>query len=52
MPKQDLPEKALPESDLPEEVADAVWYAINQRDGLVVTDLVVKPQLHRIKRKR
>ena len=37
---------------LPEEVADAVWYAINQRDGLVVTDLVVKPQLHRIKRKR
>ena len=37
---------------LPEEVTDAVWYAINQRDGLVVTDLVVKPQLHRIKRKR
>lgn len=36
---------------LPEEVADAVWYAINQREGLVVTDLVIKPQLHRIKRK-
>ncbi len=36
---------------LPEEIADAVWYAVNQREGLVVTDIVVKPQLHRIKRK-
>ena len=36
---------------LPEEIADAVWYAVSQREGLVVTDIVVKPQLHRIKRK-
>ena len=36
---------------LPEEIADAVWYAVIQREGLVVTDIVVKPQLHRIKRK-
>lgn len=36
---------------LPEEIADAVWYAVSQRAGLVVTDIVVKPQLHRIKRK-
>ena len=37
---------------LPEEVADAVEYVLNQRDGVVVTDLTLKPQLHRIKRKR
>ena len=36
---------------LPEEVADAVMFAVNQREGLVVTDISVKPQLHRIKRK-
>ena len=36
---------------LPEEIADAVWYAVSRREGLVVTDIVVKPQLHRIKRK-
>lgn len=36
---------------LPEEIADAVWYAVSQREGLVVTDIVLKPQLHRIKRK-
>lgn len=36
---------------LPEEVADAVEYVLNQRDGVVVTDLTLKPQLHRIRRK-
>lgn len=42
-----------PESYLsPEEVADAVEYVLAQRDGLVVTELTLRPQLHRIKRKR
>lgn len=36
---------------LPEEVAEVVWFTINQRDGIAVTDITVKPQLHRIKRK-
>lgn len=36
---------------LPEEIADAVEYVINQRDGLVVSDIVIKPQLHRIEKK-
>lgn len=36
---------------LPEEVADAVEFAICQRDGIVVSDITIKPQIHRIKRK-
>lgn len=36
---------------LPEEVAEAVGYVLEQREGLVVTDLTLRPQLHRIKRK-
>lgn len=36
---------------LPEEVADAVEFAVNQREGLVVSDITLKPQLHRITRK-
>ena len=36
---------------LPEEVAQAVEFAISQREGLVVSDLTLKPQLHRIHRK-
>ncbi len=43
----DEPESYL----LPEEVADAVEYVLAQRDGLVVTELALRPQLHRIKRK-
>lgn len=36
---------------MPEEVADAVEYVLSRRDGLVVSDLTLKPQIHRIKRK-
>lgn len=36
---------------LPEEVADAVEFVLNQRAGVVVSDISLKPQLHRIKRK-
>lgn len=36
---------------LPEEVANAVKYVLSQREGLVVSDITLKPQLHRIKRK-
>ena len=36
---------------LPEEVAAAVEFAICQRDGIVVSDITIKPQIHRIKRK-
>ena len=36
---------------LPEEVACAVEYVLNQRDGLVISDITLKPQLHRIARK-
>lgn len=34
-----------------EDVADTFMYAIEARDGVVVNDIVVRPQLHRIKRK-
>lgn len=37
---------------LPEEVAGAVEFALSQREGMVVTDITLKPQLHRIKKKR
>lgn len=36
---------------LPEEVAAAVEFMISQREGMVVSDLTIKPQIHRIKRK-
>ena len=36
---------------LPEEVAQAVEFVLDQRDGMVVSEIVLKPQLHRIKRK-
>lgn len=36
---------------LPEEIAKAVEYVLSQRDGLVVSDITLKPQLHRITRK-
>lgn len=36
---------------LPEEVADAVKYVLGQREGLVVSDITLKPQIHRIRRK-
>lgn len=36
----------------PEDVADAVQFALSARDGSVVTSLTVRPQLHRIKKKK
>lgn len=36
---------------LPEEVAGAVEYVLSQREGLVVSDITLKPQIHRITRK-
>lgn len=35
----------------PREVADIIEYIINCRDGLVISDVTLKPQLHRIKKK-
>lgn len=35
----------------PNEVADAVLYVLEQREGLVMTDITIRPQLHRIARK-
>lgn len=37
---------------LPEEVAEAVEFLLNQREGLVVSDITLRPQLHRIRRKQ
>lgn len=36
---------------LPEDVAGAVEWILNQREGVIVTDITLKPQIHRIKRK-
>lgn len=36
---------------VPDEVADAVEFILSRREGLVVSDLTLKPQLHRIMRK-
>ena len=36
---------------LPEEIAGAVEYILSQREGLVVSDITLKPQIHRITRK-
>lgn len=36
----------------PQEIAAAVQYVLSQRPGLVITELSLKPQLHRIRRKR
>lgn len=35
---------------LPEDVAGAVEWVLAQREGVIVTDVTLKPQLHRIKR--
>lgn len=48
----DFKEGQEPESYLlPQEVADAVRYILEQRTGIVVTDLSLRPQIHRIRRK-
>lgn len=36
---------------LPEDVAKAVEWILGQREGVIVTELTLKPQIHRIKRK-
>ena len=36
---------------LPEDVAKAVEWILDQRDGVIVTDITLKPQIHRIKKK-
>lgn len=36
---------------LPGEVAQAVEFILNQREGLVVSDITLRPRLHRIRRK-
>lgn len=36
---------------LPEEVAAAVEFILSQREGMLVSDITLKPQLHRIKKK-
>lgn len=36
---------------LPEDVAAAVEWILEQREGVIVTDITLKPQIHRIKRK-
>ena len=43
----DEPESYL----LPEDVAGAVEWILGQREGVIVTELALKPQLHRMKRK-
>lgn len=42
----------IPESYInPEEIAKAVEMVLNQREGIVITDITLKPQKHMIKRK-
>lgn len=36
---------------MPEEVAQAVEYVLSQREGMLVSDITLKPQIHRIRRK-
>ena len=36
---------------IPEEVAQAVAFILSQREGMVITDLTLKPQRHQIKKK-
>lgn len=36
---------------VPKEVADAVKYVLEQRDGMVVSEMTLQPQIHRIRKK-
>lgn len=45
------PGSAPEERLLPEDVADAVAYAVSRRPGLLVSELVLRPQKNRIERK-
>ncbi len=43
----------IPESYLKtEEIANAIEMVLSQREGMVITDITLKPQKHRIKRKK
>lgn len=46
--EDDAPEAYL----MPKEVAEAVEFVLSRREGMLVSELTLKPQLHRIKRKR
>lgn len=47
----DFKEGKEPESYLlPSEVADTVRYVLQQRDGVVITEISIRPQIHRIRR--
>lgn len=37
---------------LPEEVAEAVAFMLQQREGMLISEISLKPQIHRIKRKQ
>lgn len=37
---------------MPQEVAQAVEYILSQREGMVVSELTLQPQLHRIRKKK
>jgi short-subunit dehydrogenase len=37
---------------LPEEVAQAIEFALSRRDGMVISEITLKPQIHRIQRKK
>lgn len=37
---------------MPEETAAAVEFILNQREGAIVSEITIKPQLHRIKKKK
>ena len=36
---------------LPQDVADAVAYIVGQREGVAVSEVTLRPQYHRIRRK-
>ncbi len=36
---------------LPDDVVKAVEWILNQRESVIITDITLKPQIHRIKRK-
>ena len=35
----------------PDDVVKAVEWILNQRESVIITDITLKPQIHRIKRK-
>ena len=36
---------------LPDDVVKAVEWILNQRESVIITDITLKPQIHRIERK-